>query len=64
MKNGSRMRIKCYCRRVGSDRFRSFRDGLHYSLMTEMETVEHAERQDRRALNIRVLGAVKYLHKR
>ena len=64
MKHGSRMGIERYRGRLCPSGFRSLDDGLHYFLMSEMQTIENAQRQDRRAKYVGVLGAVKYFHRR
>jgi hypothetical protein len=42
----------------------AFDDGFHDELMTEMQTVKHAEREHRRARDLSVVGSVKETHKR
>src|SRR5687768_8014852 len=59
---GARMRIECDRRGMCADSLCTFNDCLHYLLMTEMQAIENAQRQDRRAKDIRVLDAVEYLH--
>jgi hypothetical protein len=62
MKYRSRVRIECDRRRCHARSSSTLDDGLHYLLMSEMKSVENAQRQNRRAEDIRILGAVKYFH--
>ena len=62
MKHRARVGIECDRGRVCVDRFRTIGDGLHNFLMTKMQSIENAQRQNRRAEDIRVLSAVKNFH--
>jgi len=62
MKHGPRMRIECDRRRSGPDSLCPLDNRLHYSLVSEVKPVKNAQRQNRRAEDIRVLSTVKNLH--
>ena len=62
MEHSTRMRIERDRRRLCANRFRAIDNGSHYFLMTEMQSIENAQRQNRRAKDIRVLSAVKNFH--
>jgi hypothetical protein len=62
MEHGSRVRVESYRRRLCADCLRAIDNRAHYFLVTEMQSIENAQRQNRRAEDIRILGAVKNLH--
>jgi hypothetical protein len=59
MQHGARVRIESYDSRDGAGLTRSFHHRAHDQLMPKMQPVKHAQGQDRRALDIRVVGSVK-----
>jgi hypothetical protein len=58
-----RMRLKSDHSRHRAYRSGAFDHGLHDELMTQMQSVKHAERHHRRADNLGVIGSVKQSHK-
>ena len=62
MEHGPRMWIESYSRRLRANCLRSIDNRSHYFLMAEMQSIENAQRQNRRAKYIRVLSAVEYFH--
>src|SRR5712692_4142170 len=62
MQHRAWMRLESNHGRHGADSARSLDHRLHDQLMTKMQTVEHAECQNRRAGDIGVVGTVKESH--
>ena len=62
MKDRARVRIECDRCRRRVDRLRTLDDRQHDLLMTEMQSIENAQRQNRRAKDVRILSAVEYFH--
>ena len=62
MKHGTRVGIERDRRCVRIYRLAALNDRLHDLLVTEMQTIKNAQRQYRRAKDIRVLSAVEYFH--
>ena len=62
MENGTRMRIERDGGRNRVGAFRTLDDGSNYLLMPEVQSVEHAERQNARQGDIRTLSSVKNFH--
>ena len=62
MEHGPRMWIESYSRRLRANCLRSIDNRSHYFLMAEMQSIENAQRQDRRAEDVCILNAVKNLH--
>ena len=56
------MRIESDGGRHGVNGFRAVHNRLHNALVSEMQTVKNAERQNRRARDVRIVRAVKNFH--
>ena len=64
MQHGSRMRIESDHRGYRSDGARSFNHRAHDQLMSEMQTVEHTEREHGGTMYLGVVSSVKESHRR
>ena len=63
MQNRARVRIECDHGRHSAERMRPLDHSTHDQLVTEMQTIKHAEREHGWSLNFGVVSSVKETHR-